>query len=167
MRNIFSEKNAEQFPQGTCLQTLSDFFSWLKYNYSPPKEHHGCECFGRMVLHRAPWRSSLPLGLIWRCHVGCWGWGSCRRQKHWAKVPHAEEKALSSSTLVLVTGPRNYQVAGKHPFLCQRCVISLREIVPSEEKAMTTNYSTLAWKNPRTERPGRLQSMGSLRGGHD
>ena len=68
---------------------------------------------------------------------------------------------------VLVTGPRNYQVAGKHPFLCQRCVISLREIVPSEEKAMMTYYSPLAWKNPRMERPGRLQSMGSLRVGHD
>ena len=27
---------------------------------------------------------------------------------------------------------RNYQVAGKHPFMCQRCVISLRAIVPSE-----------------------------------
>ena len=67
---------------------------------------------------------------------------------------------------VLVTGPRNYQVAGKHPFLCQRCVISLREIVPSEEKAMMTYYSPLAWKNPRMERPGRLQFMGSLRVGH-
>ena len=81
--------------------------------------------------------------------------------------PHAEEKTLSSSTLFLVTGPRNYQVAGKHPFLCQRCVISLREIVLSEQKAMTTLYSTLAWNNPKTERPGRLQSMGSLRAGHD
>ena len=83
------------------------------------------------------------------------------------KGPHAEEKALSSSTLVLVTGPRNYQVSGKHPFLCQRCVIILREIVPSEQKAMTTHYSPLAWKNPRTERPGRLQSMVWLRVGHD
>ena len=34
--------------------------------------------------------------------------------------------------LVFVTGPGNYQVAGKDPFLCQRCVISSREIVPSE-----------------------------------
>ena len=83
------------------------------------------------------------------------------------KGPHTEEKALSFSILVLVTGPRNYQVAGKHPFLCQRCVISLREIVLSEQKAMKTHYSPLAWKNPRTERPGRLQSMGLLRVGHD
>ena len=66
-----------------------------------------------------------------------------------AKGPHAEEKALSSSTVGLGVGPRNYQVVGKHPFLCQRCVISLREIVPSEQKAMTTRYSTLAWKYPQ------------------
>ena len=30
------------------------------------------------------------------------------------------------------------------------------------EKAMATHSSTLAWKLPRTEEPGRLQSMGSL-----
>ena len=35
------------------------------------------------------------------------------------------------------------------------------------EKAMTTHSSTLAWKMPWTEEPGRLQSMGSLRVGHD
>ena len=31
------------------------------------------------------------------------------------------------------------------------------------EKAMAPHSSTLAWKIPRTEEPGRLQSMGSLR----
>ena len=35
------------------------------------------------------------------------------------------------------------------------------------EKAMAPHSSTLAWKIPRTEEPGRLQSMGSLRVGHD
>ena len=35
------------------------------------------------------------------------------------------------------------------------------------EKAMATHSSTLAWKIPWMEEPGRLQSMGSLRGGHD
>ena len=85
-----------------------------------------------MVLHSATWRSNLALGLIWRCHVGCWGWGSCRRQKHWAKGAPQRRRHSHPQLLVLVTGPRNYQVAGKHPFLCQRCVISLREIVPSE-----------------------------------
>ena len=35
------------------------------------------------------------------------------------------------------------------------------------EKATATHSSTLAWKIPWTEEPGRLQSMGSLRVGHD
>ena len=37
----------------------------------------------------------------------------------------------------------------------------------ASEKAMATHSSTLAWKIPWTEEPGRLQSMGSLRVGHD
>ena len=32
---------------------------------------------------------------------------------------------------------------------------------------MAPHSSTLAWKIPWTEEPGRLQSMGSRRGGHD
>ena len=35
------------------------------------------------------------------------------------------------------------------------------------EKAMAPHSSTLAWKIPWTEEPGWLQSMGSLRVGHD
>ena len=35
------------------------------------------------------------------------------------------------------------------------------------EKAMAPHSSTLAWKIPWVEEPGRLQSMGSLRIGHD
>ena len=34
-------------------------------------------------------------------------------------------------------------------------------------KAMAPHSSTLAWKIPWMEEPGRLQSMGSLRVGHD
>jgi len=37
----------------------------------------------------------------------------------------------------------------------------------TSEKAMAPHSSTLAWKIPWTEEPGRLQSMGSLRVGHD
>ena len=32
---------------------------------------------------------------------------------------------------------------------------------------MAPHSSTLAWKTPWMEEPGRLQSMGSLTGGHD
>ena len=37
----------------------------------------------------------------------------------------------------------------------------------SPEKAMAPHSSTLAWKIPWTEEPGRLQSIGSRRVGHD
>ena len=35
------------------------------------------------------------------------------------------------------------------------------------EKEMATHSSTLAWKIPWMEEPGRLQSLGSQRAGHD
>ena len=35
------------------------------------------------------------------------------------------------------------------------------------EKEMAKHSSTLAWKIPWTEKPGRLQSMGSQRVGHN
>ena len=35
------------------------------------------------------------------------------------------------------------------------------------EKEMATHSSTLAWRTSRREEPGRLQSMGSQRAGHD
>ena len=50
-------------------------------------------------------------------------------------------------------------------------LIKKMKIVPIKqydlEKAMAPHSSTLARKIPWTEEPGRLQSMGSLRVGHD
>ena len=46
-------------------------------------------------------------------------------------------------------------------------VIDLSKLWEIAEKAMAPLSSTLAWKIPWTEEPGRLQSMGSLRVGHD
>ena len=43
----------------------------------------------------------------------------------------------------------------------------LMHIYGISEKAMAPHSSTLAWKIPWTEEPGRLQSMGSLRVEHD
>ena len=40
-------------------------------------------------------------------------------------------------------------------------------VYPITEKAMATHSSTLAWKIPWTEEPGRLQSTGLLRVGHN
>ena len=45
--------------------------------------------------------------------------------------------------------------------------IDLSKLWEIAEKAMAPHSSTLAWKIPWMEEPGRLQSMGSLRVGHD
>ena len=45
-------------------------------------------------------------------------------------------------------------------------VQSLGQEDPLEEE-MATHSSNLAWRIPRTEEPGGLQSMGSQRVGHD
>ena len=44
---------------------------------------------------------------------------------------------------------------------------SVIDVMVIWEKAMAPHSSTLAWKIPWTEEPGGLQSMGSLRVGHD
>ena len=46
-------------------------------------------------------------------------------------------------------------------------VLMCISLVISEKKAMAPHSSTLAWKIPWMEEPGRLQSIGSLRVGDD
>ena len=49
--------------------------------------------------------------------------------------------------------------------------IAIQAYLKKQEKSqinhLTPHSSTLAWKIPWAEEPVRLQSMGSLRGGHD
>ena len=52
------------------------------------------------------------------------------------------------------------------PAMWETWVRSLGQEDPLE-KEMATHSSTLAWKIPWTEEPGRLQSMGSQRVGHN
>ena len=60
------------------------------------------------------------------------------------------------------------------PLCCTTALYSNSKLfsiyIPSHllsEKEIATHSSTLAWKIPWTEEPGRLQSIGSLRVGHD
>ena len=46
-------------------------------------------------------------------------------------------------------------------------LIFIEPLCSEQEKAMAPHSSTLVWKIPWTEEPGRLQSMGSRRVGHD
>ena len=52
------------------------------------------------------------------------------------------------------------------PAMQETWVRSLGQEDPLEKK-MATHSSILAWKIPWTEEPGRLESMGSQRVGHD
>ena len=52
-------------------------------------------------------------------------------------------------------------------FVCNRNMHNLEKIGSPVEKAMAPHSSTLAWKTPWTEEPGRRQSMGSHGVGHD
>ena len=59
-----------------------------------------------------------------------------------------------------------------HIFVLYVCVcvsaLQIRSSIPFfSEKAVAPHSSTLVWKIPWTEEPGRLQSMGQLRVGHD
>ena len=47
------------------------------------------------------------------------------------------------------------------------CHIWVYQIITLYTKAMAPHSSTLAWKIPWMEKPGRMQSMGSWRVGHD
>ena len=63
-----------------------------------------------------------------------------------------------TQTSVCFGGPG--QARRGHQSLCS-------PLVSQPEKAMAPHSSALAWKIPWMEEPGRLQSMGSLRVGHD
>ena len=67
---------------------------------------------------------------------------------------------LERSVFILI--PKKNNAKGCLNF-CTIAVISHA----SMEKVMVTHSSTLAWKTPWMEEPDRLQSMGSLRVGHD
>ena len=73
------------------------------------------------------------------------------------------ELIIANKLLLTVT---KTQMVKRLPTMWETRVRSLGWEDPLE-KEMATHSSTLAWKIPWTEEPGRLQSMGSQRVGHD
>ena len=55
----------------------------------------------------------------------------------------------------------------KHCGAVRRICALKSDLLAVSEKAMAPHSSTLAWKIPWMEEPGRLQSMGSLQVGHN
>ena len=73
---------------------------------------------------------------------------------------HVSFSILVSSGYMLSGG-----IAGSYGRFIPMFLRNLHTVFP--EKAMVPHSSTLAWKIPWTEEPGRLQSMGSQRVGHN
>jgi len=112
---------------------------------------------------------------------GLWGWAAplARFQElilhgKWAK--HAElchsDYSLSQQTpgaagRLCVFASMNEGCSLCFLFQESGCWNGILEDGRGQEKAMAPHSSTFAWKIPWTEELGRLQSMGSLRVGHD
>ena len=73
-------------------------------------------------------------------------------------------RVFSNELAICIRWPKYWSFSSS-PFNKYPGLISFR--IDWSEKAMATHSSTLAWKIPWTEEPGGLQSMGSLRVGHD
>ena len=69
-------------------------------------------------------------------------------------------------TKIMASGPiTSWQIDGKTAETVADFILWALKSLP--EKAIATYSSTLAWEIPWTKEPGRLQSMGSRRVGHD
>ena len=76
------------------------------------------------------------------------------RQKGWQRVRRASDPEREWAVCLRVLEAKQWR-----SYLCGTVV--------TVEKAVAPHSSTLAWRIPWTEEPGRLQSMGSLRVGLD
>ena len=112
--------------------------------------------------------SNLPL-LLWQAVSSPLSYlGSPRGRDTWKKDGDIETEYLESFMMcklfaLLFIKPLVAQMVKCLPTMWETPVQSLGSL----EKAMAPHSSTLAWKIPWTEEPGRLQSMGPQRVGHD
>ena len=100
------------------------------------------------------------------CQGGRWGRGGLGVGVSRCKLSHMER--MGSKVRLCSTGNcsqcSGINCNGKQ---CKKECTYTYNWVTAVEKAMAPHSSTLAWKIPWMEEPGGLQSMGSLRVGHD
>ena len=125
----------------SSLTRKLDYYSWLLYPCTCVLSH-----FSFVQLFATSWTAAhqAPLSM------------GFSRQEYWNGF-HALLQGI-------------FPTQGSTHVSCVSCIAGgffLPLIRVSPEKAMAPHSSTLAWKIPWMEEPGRLQSMGSLRVGHD
>ena len=123
--------------------------------------------FGELA-YRSYINIMLPFNCMWK--IGSFTWHSQKTRSHPYLGFHCALWAFSekdwSSIDVRVC------CEGNHVFTLRPAKVGVGLVVhfifaSTWEKAMAPHSSTLAWKIPWTEEPGKLQSMGSLRVGHN
>ena len=118
----------------------------------------GNKIAGRNINNPQICRGHHPYGRKWRTkdpldesETGEW--------KSWLKLNIQRTKVMASVSII------SWQVDGEIRETVTDFIFRCSKI--TAEKAMAPYSSTLAWKIPWMEDPGRLQSMRSLRVGHD
>ena len=131
--------NIRVFSNESTLRMRWPKYWSLSFSISPSSEHPG------LVSFRMDWLNLLAV-----------------------QAPQFKTSIIRHSAFLIVQLSHPYMTTGKTTALTRRIFVG-KVISPlfNMLSRLAPHSSTLAWKMPWMEEPGRLQSMGSLRVGHD
>ena len=142
MQRLASMMNESDLPSHTVTA-----FAWSSKKHTISQDPDGKLCIFCWLILDACSRVLPSIDLI----------GSGAGTNYLVFMEETHNKGLSSNPTIYITSL----------FLDKDWPLVWLVVVHFTEKAMAPHSSTLAWKIPWMEEPGRLQSMGSLRVGHD
>ena len=107
--------------------------------------------------HTIQFNKHLSSASIWQ---GLWAATDLRNSDLFPSLLLDQHSAVLALSAVFFVASLMTQTIKNLPAMQETCVCSLGQEGPLE-KGMATHSSTLAWRIPRTEEPGGLQSVGS------
>ena len=159
------------------MDRLPEAYMWVRGCEGFNQEHSPFCLLYRRVVSFCPVVSNV--------HDGHFHYKTCLKSNHLKEFsllhelavlcPHIPQKGFQETQFcpmtIFFTCCQNIQSKRLFPLFLFLNVSMGRELYKgldwTSEKAMAPHSSTLAWKIPWTEEPDGLQSMGSLRVGHD